>query len=66
MGVDDKKMFREGYQRNSKWNVERLIKKEVEFPGLIKKNLCGVSRHGGQWFFKKNSTAFQGVFMDFL
>ena len=32
------------YQRNSKWNLQGLIKKEVEFPGMIKKKLCGVFR----------------------
>ena len=31
--------FRE-YQRNSKWNFQRSIKKELEFPGVIKKKIC--------------------------
>ena len=27
----------QGYQRNSMWNFQRLIKNEVEFPGVTKK-----------------------------
>ena len=37
---------RERYQRNSKWNFQGF-KKEVEFPGVIKKKLC----FQGTWFF---------------
>ena len=65
MGYSKKTNTEQRWVLMTKKCSERGIK-EVEFPGLIKKNLCGVSRHGGQWFFKKNSTAFQGVFMDFL
>ena len=33
-----------GYQINSKWNFQGLIKKEVEFPRVTKKKECGISR----------------------
>ena len=38
-----------GYQteRNSKWNFQGLTKKEVEFPGVVKKKLCRVFRGPG-------------------
>ena len=40
-------IFREGYQRNCKWKFWGLIKKEVKFPGVIKKKLCEVFRSLG-------------------
>ena len=33
-----------GYQINSTWNFQGLIKKEVEFPSVTKKKECGISR----------------------
>ena len=33
-----------GDQRNSMWNFQGLIKNEVEFPRVTKKNKCGISR----------------------
>ena len=36
--------FQEGYQRNSMWNFQRLIKNKVEFPRVIRKKLRGISK----------------------
>ena len=36
-------------QRNSIWNFQRLIKNEVEFPVVMKKKSCGISRGLGFW-----------------
>ena len=33
-----------GYCRNSNWVFRELIKSNVEFPGMIKKKSCGISR----------------------
>ena len=34
----------QGYQKNSMWNGQGLIKNEVEFPMVTKKKYCGISR----------------------
>ena len=34
----------QGYWRNSKWVFQLLIKSHKEFPGVIQKNSCGISR----------------------
>ena len=41
------------YWRNSKWIFLGLIKNNIEFLGVIKKKLCGISRglHFGSWNF---------------
>ena len=42
----------EGYQRNSMWNFQELIKNEVEFPRVTKKNWCRIFR--GLCFWPRN------------
>ena len=39
----------QGYQRNSMWNFQELIKNEVEFTRVTKKKSCGISRGLGFW-----------------
>ena len=39
----------QGYQRNSMWNFQELIKNEVEFTEVTKKKSCGISRGLGFW-----------------
>ena len=39
----------QGYQRNSIWNVQELIRNEVEFPRVNKKKQCGISMGLSFW-----------------
>ena len=34
----------QGYWRNNKWNIQGLIKNNIEFPGVIRIKSCGISR----------------------
>ena len=49
---------RGGYQRNSMWNFQGLIKNEVEFRWVTKKKWCGLSRSLWFWPWK-----FQGIYL---
>ena len=39
----------QGYSRKSMWKLQGSNKKEVEFPGAIKKKSCGISIRFGFW-----------------
>ena len=39
----------QGYQRNSMWNLQGLIKNKVEFRWMTKKKSCEISRGFGFW-----------------